>query len=1214
MPITQENRSVSIGTALGPDKLVLKSMKGTEQLGRLFQFNLKLLSEDSNISFEDMMGSNVSIRLETGADEPRIFNGIINRFSFTGTEQGRAAYSATMVPWLWFLTRTADCRIFQEKSVLDIIKQLFNEFGFADLEDATSQTYRTWAYCVQYRETAFNFISRLMEQEGIYYFFKHEDGKHILVLADNPSSHTVCCDPIPHRPREAGFKFGFHIIQDWIAEKQVLSGAFAHKDFDFEKPKSVLESAQNNPREHGGSSYEVYDYPGEFVEPTDGDKYASIRMEELQTAFHVARGAGLTRQLLPGGKFEFTDYARDDQNGEYLVTQIQHQIISDDFSTGSASYTPVYQCTFRAIPATAAFRSQRSSAKPQISGPQTAIVTGPSGEEIHTDEHGRVKVHFHWDRDGGFDENSSCWVRVSQNWAGKKWGAFFLPRIGQEVIVEFLEGDPDRPIITGRVYNGENKPPYDLPDEKTKSTMKSNSSKGGEGFNEIRFEDKKDGEQIFIHAQKDMDVRIKNKYSEHTLNDYSLKLGSEEGEGSGAPGKRTILIHSDDDKVIKGKVRQMITEDWNRIVDGSTLELVKTDQHITVNNDRKVDIQNEDNLTVAQDQNISIGGNSSRDTAGDLNEKADNVAIEGGSNIHIKAGQNCVIESAMGLTLKVGGNFVSITPAGVDIKGTMVNINSAGSAGSGSGCSPTPPATPDEPEEITPAELDEIGAAGVVESVAEEEEDDVSGEVPAATVLRAAARDGTPLCEECEKAKQEEEEESGAIASVSLLEGADDKEVSSGKQFVNLPTDAKWVDDENGVKSKDRLGYKPRFKVKFTIPGAHNFKAKLLPEDDNVVYTDDEKGRNDKFKFMEEEKSYTTDADGTKIIDGDFFLPVAGNSKFRLVVEDEENNPPKKSGTIETRRLVYGVIIKMKDMEVPSISTTVSEFKKHGIDLVLLSTVEIERMQNIGLDDSDTYKQKCKDAFNGSDGKAKAPHAISIGFTEHLAVKNENVVLTKTGKEVGKDKPRVEFDVIARGLRDGDGLEKRSLWKNLVTGEDWFVSGTYTPDGKTTTKPVTKAMCSLVHDYGSKYKISVDVSELPAGTGTLELKVNVVDRMRGGLSFGGGNLVCICTKAWWRKKSATSMNSVAIHEIGHKVGMVSDGTGKLPDKVATHYKDKGHVGDHCYFDLGVLDTYSGVSGNECVMYGSVGSSPPTAFCENCAPAVKKVDLTEGWSV
>src|SRR6185503_10052123 len=394
-----------------------------------------------------------------------------------------------------------------------------------------------------------------------------------------------------------------------------------------------------------------------------------------------------------------------------------------------------------------------------------------------------------------------------------------------------------------------------------------------------------------------------------------------------------------------------------------------------------------------------------------------------------------------------------------------------------------------------------------------------------------------------------------------FVDGADDKESAAGVQWVNLPRDAKWVDVANNVANIDRLGQKVRYKVAFSKPGSHSFKVNVEPGDDNAVYTDPEKGRNANFKWMDQEKSYTTEADGTKIVTADFFTASAGEDTFKLVAKDTNNSPAVETGLLTTRRLVYAVVIKMKDMTTNAdLGSFTSEFAKHGLDVVQLAPAEIDRIQNIGPDQGNDYEQKCKTAFNGSAGKAKMPYAVAIGFTEHLAVKNPNQDLELTDAEVGPGKPVVEIPVMARGLRAGDGLRARSLWKDLVTGEGWFVSATFTPNGGGAARNIAEASCTALPAGSSDCgDVKVDVTGLPAGKGTIKVKVNVVDRMRAGLSFPGGNLICICTKAWWQDLSAAEQNATAIHEMGHKVGMVADGTGKLPDKVQTYYDAKGHM-------------------------------------------------------
>jgi len=408
-------------------------------------------------------------------------------------------YRATLSPWLWFLTRTSDCRIFQNMTVPAIIEQVFHDHGFNDfIPTKLSGSYRTWEYCVQYRETDFNFVSRLMQQEGIYYYFTHENGKHTLVLADNPGSHSTFSgyDQVPYYPPDVQeFRERDHIYE-WTVEKQVQSGAYALNDFDFMAPRKNLRTLASTPKDHAMADLPMYDYPGDYTEASDGNAYSAVRLQELLAQHEILRGQGIARGLAVGYLFSLTHYGREDQNRKYLIVSAVHDLQSDTYeSVAGIDAAKPYVGRITAIDAQQQYRAPRINPKPVVQGPQTAIVVGASGDEIHTDQYGRVKCQFHWDRYGEANQNSSCWIRVAQSWAGKKWGTLYLPRVGHEVIVDFLEGDPHRPIITGRVYNDINKPPYTLPDNKTMSTLKSLSSTGGDGFNEFRFEDKKGSEQ-----------------------------------------------------------------------------------------------------------------------------------------------------------------------------------------------------------------------------------------------------------------------------------------------------------------------------------------------------------------------------------------------------------------------------------------------------------------------------------------------------------------------------------------------------------------------------------------------------------------------------------------------------------------------------------------------------------------------------------------------
>jgi type VI secretion system secreted protein VgrG len=692
---TQKHRMIAVNSVLGEDALLLGRMTVTEHMGRLFECELELFSEKTDIKLADVLGTNMTVRLELPYKQgTRYFNGLVTRFSYIGTRGLRyGAYRATLSPWLWFLTRTADCRIFQNKKVPDIIKDVFREQGFTDFKDALSGSYREWEYCVQYRETDFNFVCRLMEQEGIYCFFKHENGKHILVLADNYGSHekfpkyeTVpYFPPDTHDHRERDHLYEWHVVQN------VQPGVYALNDYDFTAPRKNLRSVLNKPKNHALANMEIYDYPGEYTDPGDGSSYSKIRLEELLAQHEVARGEGNAAGLAAGYLFSLSNCSREDQNREYLIVSAVHQLESDEFESfleGGISGKP-HRSEITAIEAKQQYRAPRVTPKPVVQGPQTATVVGPGGEEIYTDQYGRVKCQFHWDRYGQADENSSCWIRVSQMWAGKQWGAMNIPRIGQEVIVDFLEGDPDQPIITGRVYNGINMPPYGLPAKATMSTLKSNSSKGGNGFNEIRLEDAKDSEQMFIHAQRNQDIRVKK--------DTFEWIGNE----------RHLIVKADQLEKVEGNQHLTVNGDQKAKVDGTA--------SLKIGGDQKEEISGDQHLKVGSRQNIKAGGTISVDAGMDLQQKAGmKCAVDAGMEVHIKGGMNVVIEAGVSLTIKVGGNFININPGGVFIQGTFVMINSGGAAGSGAGCSPaapSPPAPPTAPQEAATAESGQVSDA-----------------------------------------------------------------------------------------------------------------------------------------------------------------------------------------------------------------------------------------------------------------------------------------------------------------------------------------------------------------------------------------------------------------------------------------------------------------------------------------------------------------------
>ncbi len=447
-----------VTSPLGEGQLLLVEMSGREEISQLFSYDLEMVSSLLSIEPGDVLGKELTVNVPLPNGKRRYINGFISRF-----EAGRLRSSAQreyrveIVPWLWFLTLTSDSRIFQEKSVPDILGQLFSEYAFTDFDLRLSEDYPSREYVVQYRETDFNFVSRLMEEEGIFYYFEHEDGKHTLVLGDSPQAYVpmeggqgvVFAGPLSPTAGEA-------VVSQWVRNSEFVTGKVSLNDYNFEFPsQDLLVSEVTAVRVPGMDKYERYDYPGLYQNRTDGERSVKVRMEEEEVPHVSVTGASNERRFSPGAKFDLTGHPSASENGEYFVVAARHRLWTRARSSaGGAIEDTVYENTFSAIPADVRYRPPRVTPKPLVQGIQTAVVVGPAGEEIFTDKYGRVKVQFHWDREGRRDENSSTWVRVAQSWGG----SVFVPRIGDEVIVDFLEGDPDRPVVTGRLYNANDLP------------------------------------------------------------------------------------------------------------------------------------------------------------------------------------------------------------------------------------------------------------------------------------------------------------------------------------------------------------------------------------------------------------------------------------------------------------------------------------------------------------------------------------------------------------------------------------------------------------------------------------------------------------------------------------------------------------------------------------------------------------------------------------
>ena len=682
------SQPVRLKSPLAEQDLLFHSLDANDELGRPFVLDVSVLSPKEDLAFDDLLGQPATIEVDLPEGGTRYFHGLISEFAQVGRQGDYAAYLMQLRPWLWFLSRTADSKIFQEKTVPDIIKEVFRDVGFTDFEDRLSGTYRTWEYCVQYRETDFNFVSRLMEQEGIYYYFRHEANKHTLVLSDASGAHEPLPGyaKIPYYPPSQNVVREEH-IHDWFVRRSVQPGNYVLNAFDFRKPRADLKSANQQSRAHAHSNYEVYDYPGEYYENGEGATYATVRLQELQAQHELVRGRSDARGIFAGGLFALEEYPRDDQNREYLVVACQQSVSAIDYESGKGSELH-FDCAFDAMPSGTPFRARRTTPKPVVQGPQTAIVTGPSGEEIWTDEYGRVKVQFHWDRLGGSDENSSCWVRVAQVWAGATWGAMYIPRIGQEVVVDFVEGDPDRPIVTGRVYNAVNMPPYDLPGDKTKSTIKSRSSKGGgaPNFNEIRFEDKMGEEEMYLHAEKDQTIMVENDKEETIGHDNTESVGNDESISVGKNRSKTVGVNQYESVGANKSIQVGANHTEN--IGANMVQTVAVAKAMTIGAAYQVSVGAAMNQTVGASKTEQVGANKSTAVAKNSSESvgknktidvSDKMKISTGDDFAINGDKKGALTFADELAIKVGKAKIVIKKSGdITINGSKIVMKGSG--------------------------------------------------------------------------------------------------------------------------------------------------------------------------------------------------------------------------------------------------------------------------------------------------------------------------------------------------------------------------------------------------------------------------------------------------------------------------------------------------------------------------------------------------------
>jgi type VI secretion system secreted protein VgrG len=658
-------RVMEIVTPLGEDVLLFHSMNAREEMNRLFEYHVDLLSAKDDINLDEILGKNVTIKLALPQDETRFFNGYVTRFSQGGTLGRFRRYHATVRPWLWFLTRTTDCRIFQDQTVPDILKAVFADHAAAEFKFELTSTYRKRTYCVQYRETDLNFISRLMEEEGIGWYFRHTEGHNTLVLTDSTSMHAAVpgyetlsfiSDLEQVRPE-------LEHIRGWDFSREIQPGVYVHDDYDLERPSVELRTSRSLPRNYTPSDYEVFDYPGLYQQKADGEHYAAVRIDELGSQFELAQGKTNARGLAVGFLLKLEEHPRADQNREYLVVSAACDLLFENYESLPDPRPTNYSCAFLAMPASQQFRPRRRTRKPFVQGPQTAFVVGPAGEEIFTDELGRVRVQFHWDRRGKNDQHSSCWIRVSQYWAGKGWGSIHIPRIGHEVIVDFLEGDPDQPIVVGRVYNGTNVPPYSLPDNKTQSGVKSRSSLQGtpDNFNEIRFEDKKGEEEINVHAERNLSTSVEADESRSVGHDRSTTIDHDDVL-TVKHDRKIIVKEGNETHVIEKGQRSTNVKLLDRL-DAKDIEHHATG-HVHVIGDGYVSVVSGQNGMQVYPGFVAVG----------TDQMANSTKYDGGG-ILVHGVPKVTIEAG-GSKIEIDGSGIKISSsAPVEVTGSMIKLN-----------------------------------------------------------------------------------------------------------------------------------------------------------------------------------------------------------------------------------------------------------------------------------------------------------------------------------------------------------------------------------------------------------------------------------------------------------------------------------------------------------------------------------------------------------
>jgi type VI secretion system secreted protein VgrG len=675
MALTQDNRPLRVTTGLGKDVLLLERFSGEEGVSTPFRFTLEMLSDNASVDPASLLRKPISVAVVIPGGKERHFHGIVNRFSAGARRAGLTSYKAEMVPWLWFLTLRNDCRIFQNQTAKDIVEKIFKDLGYTDFKFKLMGSPPKRTYCVQYRESSLAFVSRLLEEEGIFYFFDHTGSSHMLVLTDHPSQVPPC--PQVAKLRMTTSQSYQMAEEPLVTAVEMETVAVTEKieltSYDFEKPSTSLRVNVS-----GTQKDEAYDYAGTYTAKSDGDRYARMRLEQRESERELLRGECNSPSFTSGHKFDLTEHTNKPLNQSYHLLRVRHAAMIPNYTSGSGEYD--YSNTFEAIPSSVPWRPPLVTPRALVQGSQTAVVVGPGGEEIYVDKFGRVKVQFHWDREGKKDEKSSCWVRVATSWAGKNWGMVHIPRIGQEVVVDFLEGDPDRPIITGSVPNAEQMPPYALPGNMTQSGILTRSSKGGSAANanEIRFEDKKGSEELYIHAEKDEKHGVENDRTKWVGHDETVTVDND----------RTEHVKHDESITVDNNRTETVGNNESLSIGNNRTTSVGNDESVSVGGSRSTSVGGDDglsvggghNVSVSKDETINVAGNQSTDISKNQTlEIAEKRSTNVGKDDELKVGKKLTIVVADQIQLKTGDASITMKKNGtIEISGKDITIAGSG--------------------------------------------------------------------------------------------------------------------------------------------------------------------------------------------------------------------------------------------------------------------------------------------------------------------------------------------------------------------------------------------------------------------------------------------------------------------------------------------------------------------------------------------------------